>query len=126
MHQGEHPNRILLDLVDQTIAFVHDRFTGAGNAAGAPILRMIGEPGRSLAEQIVHLDGGTRTVGGDGAENLGAVVFCLGRSADFHDSVAFLAAAARRAANVASTSSFERPRPARIETRPASTLRLKY
>lgn len=115
MHQGEHPDRVLLDLVDQAVELL---CTTASRVPGMrpvrPILRMISEPGSGLAEQIVHLDGGTRAVGGDVIEDLGAVVFRLGRPADFHDSVTFLAAAVRRAANVASTSSFERPRPARI------------
>jgi hypothetical protein len=126
MHQGEHPHYVLLYLIDQAVAFMHHDFTGARNAPGAPILWMIGKPGSGLAEQIVHLDGGMRAVDSDVIEDLGAVGFCLGRPADAHDSVTFLAAVARRAANVASTSSFERPRPARIDARPASTLRRKY
>lgn len=123
MHQGEHPNGFLLDLVHQAIALVQDNFPGAGNSAGAAELGMIGQPDSCLAENLVHLDGGTRTVGRDVIEDLRTIIFCLGRPANFQDCAA--CAAARRAANVASTSSFERPRPARIEARPASTLRRK-
>lgn len=126
MHQGQHPNCVLLDLVNKAIIFVRDYLARTRNPADTPILRMMGEPGGCLAEQFVHLDGGTRAVGSDVIEYLGAVVFRLGRPENFHDSVALLTTAVRRAANVASTFSFERPRPARIEARPASTLRWKY
>src|SRR4030065_2943977 len=80
---------------------------------------MIGQPGSRIAEKLIHPGGGSRVVGRDVVPHVGAILLRLWRPNDPH---AWLITLARRAANSASISSFGRPRPARIDARPASTL----
>ena len=69
----------------------------------------------------IRANGGMRIVARDVVPDVGAILDGLGRPDDDH--AGFVAILPRRTAKEASTSSFDWPRPARIETRPASTLR---
>ena len=80
---------------------------------------MRGQPDGRIAEKLIHANGRAGVVGRDVVPNVGAALFRFWRPDDYH--VWPAAAWLRLAANAASTSSFDRPTPARIEARPAST-----
>src|SRR5260221_298087 len=81
---------------------------------------VLDQAGGRVAENLIHPGRRARIVGCDVVPHIGTVLLRFGRPNNPH---AWLATLARRAANSASTSSFDRPNPARIEARPASTLR---
>ena len=50
VHQGQDPHGFARKLVHQAIVFVRDQLAGACNLAGVTKLRMVGKPGRRVAE----------------------------------------------------------------------------
>jgi hypothetical protein len=109
---------VVHDLVHQSIALVNDQLARSLNVAHPTDHRMLRQPTYGLAEQFVRSDGCLRVVASNVVENVGAILLRLYGPEDPH---VLRAALARSEANFASTSSFELPAPARIETRPAST-----
>ena len=99
--------------------FVRDQFAGARNLAGSAELWVVSKPGRRVTEKLVQSRGRPKVIGCDVQPDVVAILFRFGRPNDFHGASVALA---RRAANLASTSSLERPIPARMDTLPASTL----
>lgn len=119
VNQGQHPHGVAFNFIDEPVAFMWHQLAGAGNLAGVAEFGMVGQPGCGGAEQSIHARRCARAVRCDVAPNLVAVLLRFRCPDDFH---AFPPAPARRAANLASTSSLLRPTPARIDALPASTL----
>ena len=119
VHQGQDPHDFVVDLVHQSIAFVRDHFAGASNRAGSGQLGMVGKPSRRVTEKHVQSPGRERVVGRNVQPDVVAILFRFGCPSNFQVA---LVTRARRAANLASTSSLERPEPARMDTLPAWTL----
>src|SRR5471032_2792928 len=122
MDQCQHPHGVAVNLIHKTVVVVRNQFTSAGDLAGTPQLWKINQPRGSVAEQLVHPGSGSHAIGRDVFPHLVPILFGFRGPDNLH---ALLAAFARRFANLASTSSFERPRPARSEARAASTLVLR-
>lgn len=120
MDQREDPQGLACDLVPEAIAVVRDRLAGAGNSVRPAQMRIFGQPGGRVAEQLVDLHGRSRVFLRDVVPHVGAVLLRLCHPADFYF---WLVTLARRAASSASTSSFDCPAPASMEERAASSLR---
>src|SRR5258708_15577562 len=120
MDQGQHPYDVAFDLVHQTIAFVRDQLASAGDFPGPAKHWKIRQLSGCDAEKLVQPGGRPQVVGRDMIPHLGAILLRLWRPNDLH---ARLATLLRRAANSVSTSSLDRPRPARTDARATSTLR---
>src|SRR5258706_11895653 len=119
MGNSEHPDHFAVDLVDQPVTLMRDQFARSGYLPAAAAHRKVAQGLRRIAEKLVQPRGGVRIVGRDEVPDIGAVLLRLRCPDDPH---AWRATLARRAAKSASTSSLDRPRPARIEERDASTL----
>ena len=119
MDERQHPDRLAIDLVDQSVTLTRDQFARPGNSSAPAPHREILKALRRIAEKPVHPHCGVRTVRHDAVPDVCAVRSRLWRPEDRHASRAALD---RRAANSASTSLLDRPRPERIEDREASTL----
>src|SRR5471032_247990 len=122
MNQCQHPHGVAINLIHKPVVLVRNQFTSAGDLAGTPQLWKINQLRGSVAEQFVHPRSGGHAIGRDVLPNLVPILFGFRGPDNPH---ALLATLARRFANLASTSSFERPRPARSEARAASTLVLR-
>lgn len=106
MDQCQNPHRVVLDFIDEAVARVRDQLAGAGDLARLAEPRVVGEPAGGRAEQLVDANGCRRIFSQDMAKDLGAIGLGRRRPADFQArSTVLLSAAARSAANSASTSS---------------------
>lgn len=63
VNERQDPHGFAFYLVDQAIAFVRDQLAGASNLAWAAQFWMVGKPGGSIAEKLVHLRSGAAAVG---------------------------------------------------------------
>ena len=103
------------------------RARGRGCQAGVVDESLNGKGGKGsgcIADELIHSKGGHRIVLGDIIDGVTPIGLGFRRSDDPHslDSSACCSRCFRRKTASASTSSFERPRPARLEARAASTL----
>ena len=119
MHQGQHPELIPMDLVDKAIILVCYPLEGTGYLACAPHLGMGLKPRGGTAEPLIHVDSRQRIMGRYVFPYLSTVPLGLGRPEDDH--VRSGATLSRSALNEASTSSFVRPCPARMDARAVLT-----
>lgn len=125
MNEGENPDPVLIDGVDQAVAGMRDQLAGVRNMARLSHEGVICQPGCGFTEQLVHADRGGRVVGRDVIHDVGAVLFGFRRPENDHAEPS--ASLARRlAAKSASTASWLRPWPSSIEARALPTLRPKY
>ena len=84
MHQGQHPNRVPLNLIHQPITFVRHQFASACDLARLAHLWMRGQPSGRIAEKLIHAHGRVGVVGRDVVPNVGAVLFRLWRPDDYY------------------------------------------
>lgn len=118
VHHSQYPYRVLGKFIDQAVVFVRKKLARPWDEARFPEFRMGGQSFGRLAEQRIHACSSTGVPLDEVVPNCETVLHGLGRPPNPHRP---LSARARRAANSASTSSFERPRPARTEARAVST-----
>ena len=118
MNQRQYPHRFAVNLVPEAVAFVRYQLAGPGILSRLAHHGVLDQPGGRVAENLIYPGRRAWIVGCDVVPHIGAVLLRFGRPNNPH---AWFGTLARRAANSASTSSFDRPNPARIEARPAST-----
>ena len=104
VNQGQQPNGFAANFVNQAIAFMWDQLAGTLNFSRSPQLRVIGQSSGRIAEKFIHASSRSQIIGRDVVPNFNAILQCFWRP---NDPQAWLATTARRAANVASTSSLE-------------------
>lgn len=104
VNQGQHPHGFAADFVHQAIAFMRHQLAGSLNLSRPPQLRVIRQPGGRITEKLIHTGGRSRVVGRNVVPNVSTILQRFRRPNDPH---AWLVTTARRAANVASTSSLE-------------------
>ena len=78
-------DRITFDLVHQAIAFMWNQLAGARNLPGLTEHRVIGQPCRRIAEDLVHPGCCERIVGRNVVPHVNAVLVGLRRPDNPHD-----------------------------------------
>ena len=124
MNESQHPDRVLVDGIDQAVARVGDQLACVRDKARLSHEREISQPSRSFTEQLVHAQRSSRVVGCDIVHDVRTVLFGFrGPENDHREPSVSLA---RLAAKSASTASWLRPSPSSIEARALPTLRPRY
>ena len=84
MNDGENPNGVAVNLIDQSVTSVRRKLASSGHFAFMAKHREIGKLGNGLTEQVINPDGGVAIARQEIVPYIGAVPARLRRPQKFH------------------------------------------